>query len=68
MDVLINGRHVHVQYNSDAVVAKRVAAHIERRMKENDWRPYRSKQDAIAAWVRLGGIRLEVLRAYDLIV
>ena len=67
MDVLINGHLVSVQFNSDIVVAKRVAAHIERRLREDDWRPYRSKQDAISAWTRLGGIRVEVLRAFGLI-
>ena len=34
---------------------------------EDDWRPYASKADALAAWVKLGGIRLKVLQAFDLV-
>ena len=67
MDILINGEVISVPFKSDAVVARRVAAHIERRLDDNDWRPYRTKDEAIAAWSKLGGLRAAVLRAYKLI-
>jgi hypothetical protein len=44
-----------------------VAAHIQRRIAEDDWRPYASKADALAAWQKLGGIRLKVLKALNLL-
>lgn len=67
MDILINGVLLSVPFKSDAVVARRIAAHLERRINENDWRPFRTKDEAIAAWAKLGGLRLAVLRAYKLI-
>ena len=36
-------------------------------VKEDDWLPYKNKQDALSAWRKLGGIRVKVLEAYDLI-
>ena len=67
MGVQINGRPISVRLKSDAVVAQRVAAHIQRRIEEDDWIPFQSKEDARQSWQKLGGIRAEVLRAYDLI-
>ena len=67
MGVQINGRPISVRFKSDAVVTQRVAAHIQRRIEEDDWIPFRSKEDALQSWQKLGGIRAEVLRAYDLI-
>ena len=67
MELEINGRTISVRFKSDAVVAQRVAAHIQRRIEEDDWLPFQSKEDALQSWQRLGGIRLQVLRAYDLI-
>lgn len=66
MEVLINGKTVEVSVKSDVAVAKRVATHIERRVLEDDWTPYKTKEDAVDAWKKLGGIRLKVLLAYDL--
>ena len=63
----INGHPISVRFKSDAVVAQRVAAHIQRRIEEDDWIPFQSKEDALQSWQKLGGIRAEVLRAYDLI-
>ena len=40
---------------------------MQRRIAEDDWRPYASKTDALQAWRRLGGIRLQVLQALQLI-
>ena len=67
MQVRINGKSIDLKVKSDESVALRVASHIERRVKEDDWLPYKSKQDALSAWRKLGGIRVKVLEAYDLI-
>ncbi len=67
MDIELNGTKIHVDRPSDKAVAQRVAAHIQRRIAEDDWRPYSSKADAIGAWEKLGGIRLKVLNALNLI-
>ena len=48
-------------------VAERVASHLQRRIEEDDWRPYQSKEEAVRAWSRLGGIRLQVMQALGLI-
>ena len=67
MELKINGRPISVRFKSDAVVAQVVAAHIQRRIDEDDWLPFQSKEDALQSWQKLGGIRVQVLRAYDLI-
>ena len=68
MELQINGRPISVRFKSDAVVAQRVAAaHIQRRIEEDDWLPFQSKEDALQSWQKLGGIRVQALRAYDLI-
>ena len=59
----INGRTIDLSAPSDVAVAQRVAAHIQRRIEEDDWRPYKSKADAVAAWSKLGGIRVKVMDA-----
>ena len=64
---LLNGRVIHLVAPSDRAVAQRVAQHMQRRITEDDWRPYASKADALQAWRRLGGIRLQVLQALQLI-
>ena len=66
MELKINGRPISIRFKSDVVVAQRVTAHIQRRI-EDDWHPFQSKEDAMQSWQKLGGIRLQVLRAYDLI-
>ena len=67
MGVQINGRPISIRFKSDAVVAQRVAAHIQRRIEEDDWISFQSKEDALQSWQKLGGIRAEALWAYDLI-
>jgi hypothetical protein len=52
---------------SDTRVAERVAKHLQRRIQEDDWRPYRSKEEAVRAWSRLGGIRVQVMQALGLV-
>ena len=66
-DWMLNGRVIHLNAPSDRAVAQRVAQHMQRRIAEDDWRPYASKADALQAWRRLGGIRLQVLQALQLI-
>ncbi len=67
MELKINGRTISVRFKSDVVVAQRVAAHIQRRIEEDDWLPFKTKKEALESWQKLGGIRAQVLRAYDLI-
>ena len=63
----LNGRQIFLKVSSDRVVAQRVVRHIQRRIDEDDWRPYRSQSDALRTWARLGGIRAQVLDALNLI-
>ncbi len=65
--LLVNGQQVVLKVPSDRVVAERVVRHIQRRIHEDDWRPYTCKADALRAWVRLGGIRVQVLYALKLV-
>ena len=67
MELKINERTISVRFTSDAVVAQRVAAHIQRRIEEDDCVPFQSKEDALQSWQKLVGIRVQVLRAYNLI-
>ena len=62
----LNGRQIVLKASSDRVVAE-LLRHIQRRMHEDDWRPYTSKADAVQAWFRLGGIRAQVLEALNLV-
>ena len=63
----LNGQTLNLKAASDARVAERVAKHFQRRIKEDDWRPYKSKEEALRAWSRLGGIRLQVMQALGLL-
>jgi len=64
--VVIGGTTLRLERPSDVAVAQRVAAHLQRRIAEDDWRPYRTREDAVRAWYRLGGIRLQVMQALGL--
>ena len=66
-DVVIGGTTLQLARRSDVAVALRVAAHFQRRIAEDDWRPYRSREDAVRAWSRLSGIRLQVMQALGLL-
>ena len=66
IEILLNGHTIYLKAASDAKVAERVAAQMQRRISEDDWRPYRSRDEAIRAWTRLGGIRLQVMQALGL--
>ena len=65
--IWINGQVLLLTVPSDRVVAERVLRHIQRRIDEDDWSPYTFKADALRAWTRLGGIRVQVLKALNLI-
>ena len=67
MELKINGHPISDRFKSDVFVAQRVAAHIQRRIEEDNWLPFQSKEDALQSWQKLGGIRVQVLKAYDLI-
>ncbi len=63
----LNGRKIALKAFSDRAVVKRVMRHIQRRTDEDDWRPFTCKADAVQAWLRLGGIRAQVLEALNLL-
>tara|TARA_B100000925_G_scaffold251417_1_gene203072 strand:+ start:738 stop:947 length:210 start_codon:yes stop_codon:yes gene_type:complete len=63
----LNAHNLNLRAASDKRVAERVASHLQRRIEEDDWRPYQSKEEAVRAWSRLGGIRLQVMQALGLI-
>lgn len=65
-ELIINGKTIALSAPSDVAVAQRVAAHIQRRIEEDDWRPYKSKVEAVTAWAKLGGIRVKVMDALGL--
>ena len=66
MELQINGTTIQVEVKSDLAVARRISAHMERRIREDDWLPYKTKQDALNAWKKLGGIRVDVLKEKNL--
>ena len=66
-EFLLNGKRIKLEAASDRLVAERVAKHMQRRIREDDWRPFSSKAKALDAWSRLGGIRVAVLKALDMI-
>ena len=66
-DLVINGKTIAVNAPSDVTVAQRVAKHMQRRIDEDDWRPYKSKAEAVAAWSKLGRIRVKVMQALALL-
>ena len=66
-EVVIGGTTLQLARRSDVAVALRVAAHFQRRIAGDDWRPYRSRKDALRAWSRLGGIRFQVMQALSLL-
>ena len=65
--LVVNGQKIVLLVPSDRVVAERVLRHLQRRIDEDDWRPFRSKADALRAWVRLGGLRAQMLQALQVI-
>jgi len=66
-DVVINGTTLRLPRPSDVAVAQRVAVHLHHHIAEDDWRPYRNKADAVQAWTRPWGTRLQVMGALSLL-
>ena len=62
----LNGRQISLKAFSDRAVAEPGVRHIRRRMDEDDWRPFTCKADAVQAWLRLGGLRVQALEIFDL--
>ena len=65
--MVIGETSLQLARRSDVAVALRVAAHFQRRIAKDDWRPNRSRKDAVRAWTRLGGIRFQVMQAPSLL-
>lgn len=63
----VNGKTIRLAVPSDQAVAERIVKHFERRIAEDDWSPFVSKERALVAWSRLGGIRAQVLAALGLL-
>lgn len=65
--ITVNGQIIKLSVPSDQAVVERVAALIDRRVAEDDWRPHSSKEAALNCWAKLGGIRVAVLKAKGLL-
>ncbi len=65
--VTVNGQVINLSVPSDRAVVERVAALIDRRVAEDDWRPHTSREAALQCWAKLGGIRVAVLKAKGLL-
>ena len=63
----VNGKTIRLAVPSDQAVAERIVKHFERRIAEDDWRPFVSKERAVVAWSRLGGLRAQVMAALGLV-
>ena len=66
--MVVDGAKFQLQRSSDVAVLKRVLAHFQRRIAEDDWRPFNCQQVVIKTWKRLGGRRLQVIEALGLLV
>ena len=67
MQITVNGQAIKLSVPSDRAVVERVAAQIDRRVAEDDWRPHSSREVALKCWAKLGGIRVAVLQAKGLL-
>ncbi|AII45595.1 hypothetical protein KR49_03870 [Synechococcus sp. KORDI-49] len=65
--ITVNGQIIKLSVPSDQAVVERVAALIDRRVAEDDWRPHSSREAALNCWAKLGGIRVAVLKAKGLL-
>ena len=65
--ITVNGKIIKLTVPSDQAVVERVAALIDRRVAEDDWRPHSSREAALNCWAKLGGIRVAVLKAKGLL-
>ena len=65
--VVVNGHTIKLAHPSDRAEIKRVVSVIDRKIAEDDWRPFASKEAAVQRWSELKGVRAAVLRAKGLI-
>ena len=65
--ITVDGQIIKLSVPSDRAVVARVAALIDRRVAEDDWRPHSSREAALNCWAKLGGIRVAVLKAKGLL-
>jgi hypothetical protein len=65
--VVVNGRLIRLSNPKDRAVIQRLVEIIDRRVAEDDWSPYSSKEEAVKRWSELKGVRAAVLRAKGLI-
>ena len=65
--VVVNGRLIRLSNPKDREVIQRLVEIIDRRVAEDDWSPYSSKEEAVKRWSELKGVRAAVLRAKGLI-
>ena len=65
--ITVNSQIIKLSVPSDQAVVERVAALIDRRVAEDDWRPHSSREAALNCWAKLGGIRVAVLKAKGLL-
>jgi len=64
---MVNGHAITISAPSDRAIVERVSEFIDRKIAENDWRPYSTKESALRSWAKSGGIRKAVLIAKGLI-
>ena len=65
--ISVEGQLIKLSVPSDRAVVERVAALIDRRVEEDDWRPHASREAVLKCWAKLGGIRVAVLKAKGLL-
>ena len=65
--VVVIGHVIRISSTKDRKSLERCIATLDRRIAEDDWRPYASKQEALDRWNKLHGYLPAVLRAKWLI-
>lgn len=66
-ELTVNSQTIHLNAPRDGTDAERVARHFQHMIEEDDWRPYKNKAEAIAAWSKLSGNRVKMIDALGLI-
>jgi len=65
--VVVNGHVIRIAASKDRESLERSIANLDRRIADDDWRPYTSKEEAIKRWNSLKSHLPAVLRAKGLI-
>ena len=65
--VVVNGHVIRISSTKDRESLERSIANLDRKIADDDWRPYASKEEAIKRWNSLNGHLPAVLRAKGLI-